>query len=49
MLSSIMWTAAWVRQWYIFAWFVSIIVSLLAAHAYLAVKVGNEGISLKYH
>ncbi|KAG8693818.1 hypothetical protein FRC09_010275 [Ceratobasidium sp. 395] len=38
MLSSIVWTAMWVRQWYVFAWFVSIIVSLLATHAYLVVK-----------
>jgi len=38
MLSSIVWTATWVRQWYVLAWFVSIIVSLLATHAYLAVK-----------
>lgn len=38
MLGSIVWTAAWVRRWYVFAWFMSIIVSLLAAHAYLAIK-----------
>ncbi|GAB1517323.1 hypothetical protein RhiTH_000369 [Rhizoctonia solani] len=38
MLTSIVWTAAWVRQWYVFAWFVSIIVSLLAAQTYLAIK-----------
>ncbi|QRW15000.1 hypothetical protein RhiLY_13999 [Ceratobasidium sp. AG-Ba] len=38
MLSSIVWTAAWVRQWYVFAWFASIIVSLLATQTYLTVK-----------
>ncbi|KAG8741593.1 hypothetical protein FRC10_002666 [Ceratobasidium sp. 414] len=38
MLSSILWTATWVRQWYVFAWFMSIIVSLLATHTYLTVK-----------
>jgi hypothetical protein len=39
MLSSIVWTAAWVRQWYVFAWFASIVVSLLAAHTFLTAKV----------
>ena len=38
MLASIVWTAAWVRRWYVFAWFVSIIVALLAAQAYLTIK-----------
>jgi len=38
MAASIVWTAAWVRQLYLFAWFASIVVALLASHTYLAVK-----------
>ncbi|CAE7153775.1 unnamed protein product [Rhizoctonia solani] len=41
MFASIMWTAAWVRQKYVLAWFASIVVSLLAAHAYLAIKASS--------
>jgi len=45
MLSSIVWTAAWVRQWYVFAWFASVVVSLLAAHTYLTVKKQFRSVS----